>query len=75
MRIMSSLIHGLSLVGRRKAKGNKKMVQPLLLVPPTTPVLSVEQHGPRDRLLLCRGASGSAHPVNHTRCLTDACKI
>ena len=33
--------------------------------------LSVGQYGPRDRLLLCRGASGSAQ-VTHTRCLTGA---
>ena len=26
-------------------------------------------------LLLCRGTSGSAHEVTHTRCLTDAWKI
>ena len=38
-------------------------------------LLSVEQYGPRDRLLLCRGASGSAYQVTHTRCLTDAWKI
>ena len=30
------------------------------VVLPSTPVLSVWQYGPRDRLLLCRCASGSA---------------
>ena len=38
-------------------------------------MLSVGQYGPRDRLLPCRGASGSAHEVTHTRCLTNAWKI
>ena len=32
-----------------------------------TPVLRVRHYGPRDRLLLCRGASGSAQ-VTHTSC-------
>ena len=45
------------------------------LVSSTMPNVSVEQYGPRDRLLLCRDASGSAHQVNHIRCLADAWKI
>ena len=45
------------------------------IVLPTTLVLSVEQCRPGGRLLLCRGASGSAHQVTHTRYLTDARNI
>ena len=38
-------------------------------------LLSVEHYGPGDRLLLCRGAFGSAQKVTLSRCLTDAWKI
>ena len=43
---------------------------------PSTGASSVPlgQYGPRYRLLLCRGASGSVE-VTHTRCLTDTWSI
>ena len=38
---------------------------------PSCRVLRVRQYGPRDRLLPCRGASGSAQ-LTHIRCLAGA---